>query len=195
MDTEILVARHGETDWNLTGRWQGHTDRPLNDNGFMQARELASRLSGSNIDSIYSSDLTRAKTTADIVASATGINNVTVDARLRERNLGTFEGLSSEEICNILGISKRKLTIKEIGVNETIERWESFSERISSAIEDIRHANQGKKILVVAHGGVMSALAMIILNDYETPRRFTNGDFLRLTYREKWSVELPEEMP
>lgn len=190
--SEILVARHGETDWNLSGRWQGHTDRPLNETGLRQARELATKMAGMNIDSIYSSDLGRAKATADIVAASTGIDNIVVDGRLRERNLGTFEGLTTEEICLKLGMPKKQLTIKEIGVNESMEKWELFVGRIENSLEDIRRNNIGKRVLVVAHGGVMGAIAMLVLNDFETPRRFTNGDYLKLRFEDGWKVHLPE---
>lgn len=193
MDLEILVARHGETDWNLSGRWQGHTNRPLNDTGLKQASDLAGRMSEIGLDAIYASDLDRARTTAKIVADATGINNISIDSRLRERNLGTFEGLMTPEICSILGIAPRPLTIKDIGVNETIEKWELFVSRISDALDEIRVSNKGKRVLVVAHGGVMGAIAMMVLHDYETPRRFTNGDFLKLTYDHSWNVILPED--
>lgn len=189
MVSEILVARHGETDWNFNGKWQGHTDRPLNERGLEQARVLATKLSSIRIDSIYASDLARARTTAEIIASAVGVSNVEIDARLRERNLGSFEGLSSDEICAILGIPRHKLTIKEIGANETIEKWGSFANRIRSAVDDIRARNSDKRVLIVAHGGVMAALSMIILNDFETPRKFTNGEIIRLSFEDEWSIQ------
>src|SRR4029078_6301282 len=89
----LLLVRHGETDWNAPGRLQGHTDRPLNDYGRRQARELADRLGDDGIAAIYASDLSRAKETAEIVGARLGLP-VVIDADLRERNWGSWEGLT-----------------------------------------------------------------------------------------------------
>ena len=95
--TTILLARHGETDWNVERRVQGHSDTPLNDTGRAQARALAEELAGEPIDAVYSSDLVRAHETARIVAAQRGLE-VTAIRDLRERNFGTWEGLTDEEI-------------------------------------------------------------------------------------------------
>jgi len=71
--TTLLLVRHGETDWNAEGRLQGHTDRPLNDYGRRQAKELADRLAGEGADAIYTSDLVRAKATAEIIGDRLGL--------------------------------------------------------------------------------------------------------------------------
>src|SRR5205807_6477394 len=93
--TTLLLVRHGETDWNRDGRWQGHSDTRLNERGREQARELAGQIDG--VDVIYSSDLARARETAEILAAELGIE-VHVDQRLRERGFGAWEGLTSTEI-------------------------------------------------------------------------------------------------
>src|SRR5690242_8696605 len=92
----LLLVRHGETDWNAEGRLQGQTDRPLNEYGRRQARELAERLAGDGVVAIYASDLSRAKETAEIVGGRLGLP-VVVDPDLRERNWGTWEGLTPRE--------------------------------------------------------------------------------------------------
>ena len=93
----LYFARHGETDWNAAGRWQGQTDIPLNDVGRAQARALAERLRGEGIVAVGSSDLSRARATAEIVAAALGLSVTYVDPALRERAYGVFEGLTLAE--------------------------------------------------------------------------------------------------
>ena len=95
--TTLLLARHGETDWNGERRWQGHYDQPLNDTGRDQAAELAASLAGTPIAAIYSSDLVRARETAEIVAERLGLN-VVVDAGLREVDVGNWSGVTHDEI-------------------------------------------------------------------------------------------------
>src|SRR6185437_6606991 len=94
--TTLLLVRHGETDWNAERRYQGHADVPLNDRGVEQARELAEQLAGERIDAIYSSDLSRAHATAEIVGERLGVPVVT-DPDLREIDVGAVEGLTFEE--------------------------------------------------------------------------------------------------
>ncbi|HWH04956.1 MAG TPA: histidine phosphatase family protein, partial [Gaiellaceae bacterium] len=95
--TTIVLARHGETDWNREQRFQGHADRPLNELGREQARELAERLRNDRIDAVYSSPLVRALETAETVAAALGLPVETREA-LREVDVGSWEGLSRDEI-------------------------------------------------------------------------------------------------
>src|SRR3954471_7990952 len=95
--TTILLARHGETDWNLQRRVQGHSDTPLNETGRAQALALAETLDGAELDAIYASDLERAYDTAQFVAQRKGLP-VTPLPELRERNFGTWEGLTDSEI-------------------------------------------------------------------------------------------------
>ncbi|HYG70238.1 MAG TPA: histidine phosphatase family protein, partial [Anaeromyxobacteraceae bacterium] len=92
--TRLFLVRHGETDWNVAGRWQGQTDIPLNEAGRAQARELARRMRGEGIATIAASDLLRARETAEIVAAELGLEVRILDHRLREQSFGAFEGLT-----------------------------------------------------------------------------------------------------
>ena len=95
--TRILLVRHGETDWNASGRIQGHSDTPLNAAGRQQAQRAAQRLAPEPVRALYSSDLARAFETATIIGEPLGLTVVT-SPRLRERQYGAWEGLTSAEI-------------------------------------------------------------------------------------------------
>ena len=95
--TTLLLARHGETDWNREFRIQGSSDIELNELGRKQAHALAQELEHVELDAIYSSDLSRARATAEAVAASHGLE-VRLDPRLRERSFGSWEGLTREDI-------------------------------------------------------------------------------------------------
>ena len=95
--TRILAIRHGETAWNTESRIQGHTDIPLNDTGLWQAERVAQALLGESLQAVYSSDLQRARTTAEAIAQAQQLT-LSLDPGLRERHFGHLEGLTHQEI-------------------------------------------------------------------------------------------------
>ena len=146
----ILLARHGETDWNLARRVQGHSDRPLNETGREQATELAARLARERLTAIYSSDLVRAHETARIVAARLGLG-VTVEPDLRERDFGTWEGLTDDEI---------RSRFPEAGAGEwgDAETREEMAHRVLGAFRRIAARHDGERVLIVAHGGPLRAL-------------------------------------
>ena len=135
--TTLLLVRHGETDWNAEGRLQGHTDRPLNDFGRRQAKELADRLAGEGADAIYTSDLARAKETAEIVGERLGLT-VVVDPDLREKDWGTWEGLTGDE---------------RVHVELEGESTEAHRDRVMGAVRRIVARHPGQRVVVVTHGG------------------------------------------
>lgn len=96
MPIRLYLARHGRTEWNVAGRFQGHTDIPLDDHGREQARALAERLRG-RIELVFASDLRRASESAEIVAACLQLPILKLDPGLRERSHGVFEGLTREE--------------------------------------------------------------------------------------------------
>ncbi len=95
--TRVLAIRHGETAWNTESRIQGHTDIPLNDTGLWQAERVAHALRGESLQAVYSSDLQRARTTAQAIAQAQQLT-LSLDPGLRERHFGHLEGLTHQEI-------------------------------------------------------------------------------------------------
>lgn len=137
----LLLARHGETDWNREGRWQGHADVSLNERGRDQARELAQRLACERFDAIYSSDLARAHETALIVAEQLRMP-VTTDAGLREIDVGRWSG------CTPADIAQRfpGMTTHD---GETAEQHLA---RVLGAFTRIASTHAGQRLLVVSHG-------------------------------------------
>jgi probable phosphoglycerate mutase len=140
--TTLLLVRHGETDWNAEGKLQGHTDRPLNEYGRRQARALAERLVGEEIDAVYASDLSRARETAEILGAQLGLP-VAVDPDLREKNWGNWEGLTSDE----------RLHVEYEG-----ESSDDHRERTLRAVERIVERHPAGRIVVVTHGGSLRRL-------------------------------------
>jgi len=138
--TTFLLVRHGETDWNAEGRLQGQTDRPLSHFGRQQARQLAEELEGEEFEAIYSSDLARARETAEIVSEQLGLT-VALDPDLREKDWGTWEGLT--------GVERDR--VEFVG-----ESTEAHQERILGALRRISERHRGDvSVLVITHGGSM----------------------------------------
>jgi broad specificity phosphatase PhoE len=138
--TRLLLVRHGETDWNAEGRLQGQTDRPLSDYGRRQARQLADELESEVFQAIYSSDLVRARETAEIVGRRLAIP-VELDPDLREKDWGTWEGLTAVE----------RDRVEFVG-----ESTEAHQARMLRALRRIAERHPGEtRVLVVTHGGSM----------------------------------------
>jgi broad specificity phosphatase PhoE len=148
--TTILLVRHGETDWNLERRVQGHSDTPLNDTGRAQALALAETLEGEEFDAVYASDLARAFDTAQVVAERRGLP-VTPVPGLRERNFGTWEGLTDTEIFERFPAAK-------IGSWGDAETQDEMRERVLGALREIAAAHPNGRVLVVTHGGPVRRL-------------------------------------
>lgn len=154
---QLWLVRHGQTDWNLIGRYQGQADQPLNAAGLAQAHELAGRLAGQHFDALYSSDLARARQTADIVGSALGLD-VRLEPRLREIDQGEWEGM----FFNDLVTRFEKELIRHRGDpsvgppgGETLIQ---VARRAYAAATDIAAAWPGGQVLVVSHGLTISTL-------------------------------------
>ena len=156
MTTTILLARHGESDWNKTKRWQGWADRPLTDLGRRQAHELAARLEDTELDAVYSSDLQRARETAETVAREKNLS-VTTTADLREVDVGSWSGLTRAE-------AQKRFPEQYTRWLEGGEGWadgetyEQLGERVLRAIRAIAAEHEAARVLAVAHGGSIRAI-------------------------------------
>jgi broad specificity phosphatase PhoE len=148
--TRVLLVRHGQSTWNADGRWQGQADPPLSELGERQAAQAASRLVG--VDAVWASDLTRARRTAELVAGSLGLP-VRVDARLRERHAGPWQGLTRAEIEE-----RWPRYLAEGRRPDGYEPDASIVARALAALEDLAVAHCGEEVVVVTHGGVVRVL-------------------------------------
>lgn len=180
----LLLIRHGETDWNNEGRFQGHPDTPLNARGFEQAEKLAARLAREKIDALYTSPLARARGTADMIAQKLGIAAVP-DDRLKEKHLGELEGLTRGEfeqrqadLYHAWHVSKEHFPLPGE------EAPPAFRQRVQEFLDDAQaqHA-EAAQIAVVSHGGTLSMfLAVLIGLDINSrfPFWFDNASISRV---------------
>jgi probable phosphoglycerate mutase len=161
--TEIILIRHGETAWNAIRKLQGHCDIPLNAEGTRQAKALASALQNEKLDAIISSDLQRAVQTAGEIARLQGIPT-RIDAGLRERCFGGFEGMLYSELPERFPQEYAAWRSRDpdfhfppsaLDSSYTGESIRQFHQRSISTISHYAQQFQGKKIALVAHGGVL----------------------------------------
>jgi broad specificity phosphatase PhoE len=153
--TTLLLVRHGETDWNRDGRWQGHSDTPLNDAGREQARRLAPELS--DVDVVYSSDLARARETAEILAQQLGLH-VRLDPRLRERGFGAWEGRTSAEIEAAFQHEHARWLAGDTPGAPDAEPFDEFASRVHDFVTEVVDRHADETVLIVAHGGSLRAI-------------------------------------
>ena len=152
----ILLARHGETDWNAARRWQGHTDRPLTDRGRAQAAALAERLDGTELEAVYSSDLTRARETAAAVAERQGAE-LRMLPELREVDVGSWAGLTKAEAEARFPEAFARWKDGYVGWEDG-ETYEAMTERVTHAVLRIAADHPDQPVLVVSHGGPIRAI-------------------------------------
>jgi probable phosphoglycerate mutase len=171
--TQLIIVRHGETEWNIRGVRQGHLDSRLTEKGIIQAKALAQRLTRETFTALYCSDLGRAVQTADEIAQVTG-HEIVTDPRLRERSLGIFQGLSGEEI-KAKHPEEYKLH-RTLGPNYVIPGGESVRQQVDrnvTCLNELACKHRGEQIVIVTHGGVVSGFFRHTLSiPLEAPRRF-----------------------
>jgi broad specificity phosphatase PhoE len=159
----ILIARHGQTEWNALGKLQGISDIPLNELGREQATALAAKLAGEAIATIWTSDLSRARQTAEIVATSRGLAAPVIERDLRERGVGVFEGLTRDDCAT--------------HHPEAWQRWQAAThappggEERPDAVERMRRVltkiaaatSTDAPVLAVTHGGLMRLWLLDVL--------------------------------
>jgi broad specificity phosphatase PhoE len=190
--TRVLLIRHGQSEWNAQGRWQGHADPPLSEAGEAQARLASYRLG--MFDAIHCSDLQRASHTAEIIAAQLGVGPVEVDDRWRERGVGEWTGLTRAEIDE-----------RWPGVMATHEWPDSFEPEDvvrDRALEALRHLYLTlgtAEALVVTHGGVIRILERLLgAEDGLIPNvagRWFIVEPSRIVLGERVELLSPDELP
>lgn len=164
--TRFCLVRHGETDWNVERRLQGHTDIELNAHGIKQATQMAKALKAFDLqfDVLYTSDLLRAAKTAKAIEDLYQVNAI-VDARLRERHLGSLQGLTLSD-APLLEPELWKIHLQR-NLHHDLKGGESisqFASRIHGALEKIRAQHSGQTILLVSHGGALDMMYRLASN-------------------------------
>jgi probable phosphoglycerate mutase len=155
MPTRVLLVRHGQSEWNAEGRWQGQADPPLTEDGRRQAAALAEKLAEEGIAAIYSSDLRRASATAEAIGARLGLE-VVLDRGLREIDVGSWSGLTRAEVEARFPEGFARWRGGEIGHDG--ETSEELTERVVETVERIAAAHEGQTVVIVTHGGSIRAL-------------------------------------
>jgi broad specificity phosphatase PhoE len=156
--TRLILIRHGETDWNVEGRWQGHADVPLNPRGHRQAEEIARTLSGTRLDALYTSDLERTLQTAAPLARNQQLQ-IKIDPRLREIDQGEWQGLLVSEIQIRYAKEFRQrrenpLEVAPPGGETALQ----VRERVLAAVQDILDAHPGQTVALISHGFALAVI-------------------------------------
>lgn len=173
LSTRLCLVRHGETEWNAERRLQGQIDIGLNDTGRRQALAAGRWLRGQPIRAVYSSDLQRARCTAEAIAAALGLP-LTTSPQLRERNYGIFQGLTYAEAKERYPDAYHAFEARDpdyaFGNGETLR---AMYARVTGKLEELAAAHAGEAIVVVVHGGVLDIVNRFVRgNPLETPRDF-----------------------
>lgn len=166
--TQFYLIRHGETEWNVAGRLQGHSDSPLTINGRQQVKNTAKRLQHVPFKKIYTSDLGRAVQTAQILAQEHAITYES-NPQLREVSFGTFEGMDAHAYQNqIRDMHKQReiLPFEEslhFRIHPTFETMYETSERMLNTLRSLKKVHQDETIAIVTHGGTMRHTLLRVL--------------------------------
>jgi probable phosphoglycerate mutase len=190
--TELVVIRHGETDWNRQHRFQGQVDVPLNAAGHAQARRVAERLAAERADVLLTSDLRRARETAAPLAQSWALPPL-ADAGWREQNFGEVDGLEVAQVQRdhpaLWAAWAAQQADAEIPGGESIRQ---FHARVLGAVDQVLQVHRGKRVAMVTHGGVLDVLWRHAqgLPLSGTPRcPMPNGGINRLAWQDgRWQV-------
>ncbi len=162
----LTVVRHGESESNLAGIWQGHGNSPLSARGRQQAQSVAERLAGRRFDRVLSSDLSRAADTARTIAGRTH-----EDPQWREIDLGRWEGLTREQVAERFPDEVAALRRGEDVPVGGAESWVDVEQRVRAAFDRLAADARGERVLLVVHGGVVISLISSLFGVQQRARR------------------------
>ena len=186
MPKQVLLIRHGETDWNAEQRWQGHSDIPLNQVGIAQAEELAERVHCFSLELLLSSDLARAHQTAQIIARRLGIPIYTAE-QLREVNVGGAEGLGYQDVVQRFGPEaiRRWGSIHPDDLGFAFDGGETKFEAVRRALKELvqfLHCVEAESVGVVTHGMLIRTLIHYLFPQLSKPLPVLNCAHYSLAY-------------
>lgn len=172
--TQLIVIRHGETEWNVRGIWQGQQNSPLTDQGMRQAEAVAERLREFPIAAVYASDLGRCIQSAQPTVDALELK-LSLDERLRERAFGVLEGMDKQESQRRFPGIWEELGRKDIDfAPQGGESLRQKQERFEAVFVDLAKRHEGQCIAVFTHGGGVDALVRMVLNlSLSAERKYT----------------------
>jgi broad specificity phosphatase PhoE len=165
---QLVAVRHGRTAWNADGRFQGHTDNALDHSGRAQARALALAFAAEDFDFAISSDLCRARETAEIILAGR-TRAIERDVRWREMRFGAWEGLTwSEIVARDPALAEASSTTPKTYTPDGGESFDEVCERVAAAVASIdARAHDGANVIVTTHAGPLHALLRVILGETE----------------------------
>ncbi len=173
--TELILVRHGITPWNRERRFQGQIDIPLSDEGVQQALRTGRRLAGVPVTAVYSSDLSRARQTAEPIASSRALQ-LRFEPGLRERHYGGFEGLTRDELVRDHSDAFRRWREREPDFSlpgEGGETLRQFFARVEATLHVLVARHPGETVVAVTHGGVLDCAYRVATGlSLTAPREF-----------------------
>ncbi len=150
----IYLIRHGQTDWNRQGRFQGREDIPLNETGILQAKQCAQALSGENFRAVITSPLCRAKKTAEIIAQHLKIQQLILEEAITERDFSKVSGMTPAE----------REAFYASGEPDDKEPWEQLCNRMMEALHKYARQYQEENIIMISHGASINSVLSVLSN-------------------------------
>lgn len=181
----LYLVRHGQTDWNVEKRLQGHVDIPLNHQGLLEAKSVAEELQDQTFDAIYSSPLQRAFNIAQII-NQKHQNEIQIHADLKETTYGSMEGAfvaDYHRVCKDRLVNYQHMNNQDRSHFKPVPDAESYFEvfnRVKPLIQQMIKKHAGRQILVVTHGGLMRSLFAMLTEIDVLKLQIQNGGYLRI---------------